>query len=274
MRAIQAALMTALQEAEAVRSQRDPSKKDTIWNPVSAALFNCLMAQLSASAPDPGGPRSRPRETKPKQGKSKAKQPQTNASASTAPAAASTAEKPKPVLKAVRPTSKSRSEARGHHPNPATLSDEDVSSIRSQISDALQKPSRHPFSAQPAVTCKAPSCKFCIAMAKHLHLSPCTIHIGPSCHPSGWWPHVGRKLWSMVKRSHDSGQNYVPKVTAPRDDQLRSIACSVQSPHKRKCFAPSEGEPADWSECEEGSIADSQLDESSVLNSPAYSPTP
>lgn len=69
--------------------------------------------------------------------------------------------------------------------------------------------------------CKKRGCEFCFAMFFHTAVTSCSIHGGGRCHPCGYFPHVGVKLWNLVKRSHDGGKAY--NNTRPADQSIKNL---------------------------------------------------
>jgi hypothetical protein len=62
-------------------------------------------------------------------------------------------------------------------------------------------------------------CTFCRETALQVAVTSCaSIHGGKPCHPSKWFPHLGIKLASCLKKPHDSGRSFTPKEVVIRDD--------------------------------------------------------
>jgi len=51
------------------------------------------------------------------------------------------------------------------------------------------------------ISCVIPNCQFCKDLYHQVNISKCTGH--KPCHVSGFYPHVGKTLWKMIKGRHD-----------------------------------------------------------------------
>lgn len=138
--------------------------------------------------------------------------------------------RPLPTKTAVRkPVTLTRSEA-----PQTTLGEQEV---REQL---MQKVDEVKFSSafHKHIKCGTPSCKFCTDLYKQVHITRCVGH--SPCHPSGYYPHVGKPLWNMLKTKHNKQTpcklknrpckpDELPCLdNSPNDEQLRQENQDVQ----------------------------------------------
>jgi len=92
------------------------------------------------------------------------------------------------------------------------------------------KNSKIPYSvgAQSYITCRKRGCKFCKDMFYHTHITRCDIYNHTPCVPSGFFPHIGMRLWKILKRLHDSGTEYQCPPASSKEIRytLNSFICS------------------------------------------------
>lgn len=62
------------------------------------------------------------------------------------------------------------------------------------------------------IRCRSHTCKFCRSMFQHIVVTSCAEyqHDKKPCHPSMFYPHVGRSLWKQLKAKHDNGLPFEP----------------------------------------------------------------
>lgn len=112
----------------------------------------------------------------------------------------------------------------------------DAQTVRDQLMQIVDSPNLFSTPGHKHVKCATPSCQFCSTLFKQLHITKCTGHA--PCHPSGYYPHVGKPLWNMLKSKH-----------------ARSTSCKL---NKRPC---KDGEYP----CLEDSLNEKTGDEENVL---------
>lgn len=52
------------------------------------------------------------------------------------------------------------------------------------------------------ITCERDNCAFCKHLFMNVNITKCEGH--KKCSASGWYPHVGKSLWSMLKAKHNA----------------------------------------------------------------------
>lgn len=62
------------------------------------------------------------------------------------------------------------------------------------------------------IRCRSSRCDFCLTMFYHMSLTSCiSLHHGDiPCHHTGYFPHVGLRLWKQLRTRHDSGEPFKP----------------------------------------------------------------
>lgn len=56
-----------------------------------------------------------------------------------------------------------------------------------------------------SVKCSKPNCPQCKHAFEFMRLTSCASLAHPPCVPSGWFPHIGSRLWAKLKARHDNG---------------------------------------------------------------------
>jgi hypothetical protein len=77
------------------------------------------------------------------------------------------------------------------------------------------------------INCKRIKCDFCESLYQQVNLTPCVDH--KPCVNSGWFPHVGKTLWSMMRQAHQQ----------KRDLRHKTRECK---PHELPCLLDLQGE--------------------------------
>lgn len=79
------------------------------------------------------------------------------------------------------------------------LSAKEVENIHDKLkSVALTRPRLYGNTSH--IQCEKDNCAFCIHMFHNVNLTQCKGH--KRCNSSGWYPHVGKPLWSQLKAKH------------------------------------------------------------------------
>lgn len=71
--------------------------------------------------------------------------------------------------------------------------------------------------AQKYVKCDKVDCEFCKSMYQNMDLTACSVFGHTNCNSVGYFPHVGISMWKTLRRQHDSGQPFKPKVIIKRE---------------------------------------------------------
>lgn len=100
-----------------------------------------------------------------------------------------------------------------------------------EVSDKLKSHAKTPglFNNQfhKHIKCVQPECSFCNRLYHQVNITKCTHQ--PLCHPTGYYPHVGKSLWNMLKIKHNQGttcdlknqpckEGQIPNLASPRVD--------------------------------------------------------
>lgn len=62
------------------------------------------------------------------------------------------------------------------------------------------------------VKCERVDCEFCRSMYTNLELTQCSMFGHPNCNSVGYFPHIGITMWKMLRKQHDAGSPFVPKL--------------------------------------------------------------
>lgn len=85
-----------------------------------------------------------------------------------------------------------------------TLAATDLLLLRDKLKAvALTKPHLYSTSAHTHIQCGTVKCEFCTDLFHTVNLTKCEGH-KPCCN-AGWYPHIGKALWSMVRSNHSKG---------------------------------------------------------------------
>lgn len=79
------------------------------------------------------------------------------------------------------------------------------------------------------ISCVKPNCQFCTDMYLNINISRCEGH--PQCHSSGYYPHVGKVLWKMIRGRHDREVQCTLKAKGCKDGELPSLNDKAQADH-------------------------------------------
>lgn len=83
------------------------------------------------------------------------------------------------------------------------ISNDDASRVRSELrkyTSKVKQPYQNRFHKH--ISCERKDCNFCLTMFKTVNITKCVGH--KPCHKTGYYPHVGTSLWSMIKKRHTS----------------------------------------------------------------------
>lgn len=153
--------------------------------------------------------------------------------------------------------------------------DTDVRSIRERLrSVCMTRPVLYKNDAHRHVRCAEPNCRFCKDVFLRINPTKCVGH--RPCHASGFYPHVGTALWSMLRNRHNKGQRCTlplkpaaahelpalleedalsehSDVTITTDGEvteLETLSAVMSSPKRRRPSSPQSvySEPLNWAE--------------------------
>lgn len=103
-----------------------------------------------------------------------------------------------------------------------SLTTSEEEEIRQKLSDYSQKSNRlYNTKFHAHISCKTDRCRFCYAMFTHVNITKCVGH--KPCHRSGYFPHVGTPLWSMIRKKHTSGSCQF-KVKPCQSGEIKALA--------------------------------------------------
>jgi len=146
---------------------------------------------------------------------------------------------PKPLLKE-KTSSKKTSD------NVSTdISTDDVSRIRKALQCTQPASGIYNNIYHSHISCVKPDCKFCYDLYRQINITKCIGH--KPCHNSGYYPHVGKTLWKMIKGRHNRGDKCDIKETKCKPGQILALA------NIEICDDRGDATPllTDWSEMEE-----------------------
>lgn len=128
---------------------------------------------------------------------------------------------------------------------PLDLSQVDVPRVRERLRAViLTKSVLYKNVAHKHIKCEITRCAFCKDLFQRTNITKCEGH--KPCHSTGYYPHVGTALWSMVKTKHNKGQLCsLPKKTCEPHELpaiLNSIPESVVTEQTPVSEAESESE--------------------------------
>lgn len=83
-------------------------------------------------------------------------------------------------------------------------SEVNVERVRYKL-DSVLLTKRLPYKneAHKHIQCATHNCEFCTSLFRRVNITRCEAH--KPCHPTGFYPHVGTALWSMLKTKHNKG---------------------------------------------------------------------
>lgn len=84
-----------------------------------------------------------------------------------------------------------------------------------------------PYASTQHIRCDTAGCEFCIGMFKGIQLTQCVNH--RRCVPSGWFPHVGKPLWSSLRKKHDPQRAFVNTPRSVKSDEMPNVASVTTS---------------------------------------------
>lgn len=91
------------------------------------------------------------------------------------------------------------------------------------------------YHADRYITCSEPRCAMCDKMFRRVLLSPCVGH--EPCVKSGWFPHVGVRLWAKIYKTHHDAGTLNIDVSAPVSKGRKAAIDAIRELDSRK--APS-----------------------------------
>lgn len=99
-----------------------------------------------------------------------------------------------------------------------------IDTIHSQL-EAFIVRNPAPYINVEHIKCSILECKFCTGMFRHIKLTKCVDH--KPCVQAGWFPHVGRPLWSSLKHKHGQTREFVGHTTTCKTHELPSLGQSI-----------------------------------------------
>lgn len=99
----------------------------------------------------------------------------------------------------------------------------DVNQVHQRLRACLQtRPHLYQTPAHSHIRCDQRNCSFCLKVFRTINLTKCVGH--KACSNTGFYPHVGPALWSMLKRDHHNGTNPRLRVRPPREHELPCLS--------------------------------------------------
>lgn len=131
---------------------------------------------------------------------------------------------PSELVRPLKPSKPKQNMKPAFHPIPAGV---DVKTIRKRLSSlSFDKRSPYQNTAHGHIVCKRSQCSFCAALFRQVNLTQCVGH--KPCHATGFYPHVGTALWSMLKTKHNKGDQCKVKPKPPGQHELPALDVRVE----------------------------------------------
>lgn len=147
----------------------------------------------------------------------------------------------------------------------------DLSLVHTQLLTYLQK-NPAPYKRIKHIACDSNDCRFCTSLFRNVHLTKCEGH--KPCVQAGWFPHVGKALWSSLRRKHEVTKTFVGMVREIKSHELPplEVATHTSPQHSvRSTGSPAtirqEDGPISWAdEVAEASSQSVSMDASSITD--------
>lgn len=131
---------------------------------------------------------------------------------------------------------------------------EEVKTIRSRLTAvALTRPRL--YENTPHVKCTIDNCAFCSHMFHTLNITKCEGH--KRCSAVGWYPHIGKPLWSQLRTKHEA---QVPCRLKPQPCKAHEL------PSLRAEETPSQGSPSTSAEMDDTMSVLSDVSDTTVCS--------
>lgn len=229
---------SGLNACQSVLDSPNPQPVGKYWNPTIAALLRALGQMAGVNQP------SQATERKPKVTNKDSRPPRTvqarpsdsvsvtsSTKGSQKVASPSYASVTKHARAAVKEDSPPRSPAYQPDESPPKEQESlkqsvDTCAIRRELSEFLHG-FKGPYIRHLKTGCSRAECTFCRDAVRNVTITKCIGHA--PCHASGWYPHVGKLLWEILRRKHDKGLPFEPKKTPLqiKSDELEPLMYGI-----------------------------------------------
>lgn len=141
----------------------------------------------------------------------------------------------------------------------------DPQEVRDQLKQNANSASLFSAKCHNHISCTSPSCKFCNAMYRQVHITRCVGHA--PCHPTGFYPHVGKPLWNMLKTKHNKTMDCKLKIRPCKKNEIPCLDYpeDVLIAREKDCDKEEQQSPLDWTEDSQ----DADLEEEIYYPSPS-----
>lgn len=149
------------------------------------------------------------------------------------------------------------------------VSTDQVEKIRTALKHNIPSSGLYNNSHHSHISCVKLKCAFCATMYKQVNITKCIGH--KPCHDTGYYPHIGKSLWKMVKGRHNRGEPCKLKVEPIKPGQIPSLNQTKEIANNRGKTTST----SDWAEEVEMTLDTEEPDESidEFPKSPVYYPT-
>lgn len=211
---------SGLNACQSVLDTPNPQPVGKYWNPTIASLLRALGQMSGVSGSSRALRKDEPRTKGSRPLKTDQARPSDTVSV-TSGAAGESPKKPNPSYASVTKQAREAITADSPPRSPAYQPDEspkeqespqsvsvDSCTIRRELSEFLST-YKGPYIRHLKAGCTRSECSFCREAVRNVAITRCSGHA--PCHASGWYPHIGKLLWEILRRKHDKGQSFEPK---------------------------------------------------------------
>lgn len=213
---------SGLNACQSLLDNPNPQPVGKYWNPTIASLLRAL-GQMSGSSSHTRASKKDELRTKGSR-PSKTDQTRPSDTVSVVSGASKSSKKPNPSYASVTKQAREAVTVDSPPRSPAYQPDEsppkeqesppsvsvDSCAIRRELSEFLVN-FKGPYIRHLKTGCTRAECSFCREAVRNVAITRCSGHA--PCHASGWYPHIGKLLWEILRRKHDKGQSFEPKKT-------------------------------------------------------------
>lgn len=98
--------------------------------------------------------------------------------------------------------------------------------IRAKLKQHLPTTGYFNNSYHSHISCITPNCQFCCDLYHQVNITKCSGH--KQCHPVGYYPHVGKTLWKLLKGKHEKREPCKLQNKPCSSGQITNLAFETQ----------------------------------------------
>lgn len=119
---------------------------------------------------------------------------------------------------------------------------EKLEKVYTDLEAIMLQGKEHVYAKCKFIDCQEVGCAFCRSLFSNFTLSRCKGH--PKCTKSGWYPHLGPKMWAHLTRFHKTNNLFIAKPRELKEDELcaYSVFRGVTNPSINSMTPPHEME--------------------------------